>query len=191
MNESAPLQPLDAPRIPWRQPPPSGATSVGRGRPAASSASACLALLHFAAPGPGLFAAALDQLLEPLEIPAHLRPHNPKQIAGNIFEARLALDVHLDVDTRLRVADWLEGDGAVVLDLAVDRPPGDLLVRPLLGDLGRPLSGLAPNLGDPPHMAIIELLDGLDPVHELRKLLELRPLVVGLLDRNLDLDRII
>src|SRR5829696_6634088 len=112
-----------------------------RGRPGASSASACLALLHFAAPGPSLFAAALDQLLEPLEIPAHLRPHNPKQIAGNTFEARLTLDVHLDVDTRLRVTDRLEGDGAVVLDLAVDRPPGDLLVRPLLGDLGRPLSG--------------------------------------------------
>jgi hypothetical protein len=39
-------------------------------------------------------------------------------------------------------------------------------------------------------MSVVELLDGLDPLHELRELLELRPLVVGLLDGSLNLDRI-
>src|SRR5215204_3070741 len=172
-------------------PPPSpGRPPLGR-PPPASSASRGLAVLDFAAPGPRLFAAAFDQLLEPLQVPAHLRPHNPKQIAGNTLEARFALDVHLDVDPCLRVTDRLEGNRAIVLDLAFDRPPGDPLVWALLGDLGRPLTRLTANFGDPPDMAVIELLHGLDPVHELRKLLELRPLVVGLLHRNLDLDRII
>jgi hypothetical protein len=163
------------------------------GRPprAASSASLRLAVLHFAAPGPRLLAAALDQLLEPLEISAHLRLHNPEEIAGDILDARLTLDVHLDVDACLLVTDWLERDGAVVLDLTVDRPPSDLLVWSLLRDLGRPLTGLAPNLGHPLHMTVVELLDRLDPFHELRKLFELSPLVVGLLNRNLDVDRII
>jgi hypothetical protein len=67
----------------------------------------------------------------------------------------------------------------------------DLLVGPLLGDLRRPLTALAADLGDPLNVRVVELLDGLDPVHELRKLLELRPLVVRLLHWNLNLDRVL
>jgi hypothetical protein len=33
-------------------------------------------------------------------------------------------------------------------------------------------------LGDPAHVTVVDLLDGDDAVHELRELLELRPLVV-------------
>jgi hypothetical protein len=38
---------------------------------------------------------------------------------------------------------------------------------------------------------VAELLDLLDPGHELRELLELRPLVVDALERGLDLDRLL
>jgi hypothetical protein len=154
----------------------------------ARSAPVRLAVLNLAPPGAGLLAAALDQLLEPLEIAAHLSLDDPEEVARDILGAGLALDVHLDVDPRLIVAELLEGDDAVVLDLAADRLPRDHLVRPLLRNLGRPLTGLAPNVGDPLHVPVVELLDGLDPFHELRELLELRPLVVRLLNRNPDVD---
>jgi hypothetical protein len=150
-----------------------------------------LALANFFPVGAGLLAAALDQLLEALEVAAHLRLHDAQEVTGEVLGGGLALDVHLDVDPRLIVAERLERDDSVVLDLAVDRLPGDLLVRLLVGDLGRPLALLAPDLGDPLHVPVVELLNGLDSVHELRELLELRPLVVRLLDRDADLDRIV
>ena len=120
----------------------------------------------------------------------HLTLDDAEKIARDVLGSRLALDVHLDVDARLTIADLLERDDAVVLDLAIDRLPGDLLVRLLLGDLRRPLTALAADLRDPLDVCVVELLDGLDSLHELRELLELRPLVVSLLYGNLNLDRI-
>jgi hypothetical protein len=122
---------------------------------------------------------------EPLEIAAHLSLDDPRRSPRH-SRCRTRPDVHLDVDPRLIVRR--SSDDAVVLDLAADRLPGDLLVRPLLRNLGRPLTDLAPNLGDPLHVPVVELLDGLDPFHELREVLELRPLVVRLLNRNPDVD---
>jgi hypothetical protein len=49
----------------------------------------------------------------------------------------------------------LERDDAVVFDLALDRPSGDLLVRPLLGDLGRPLTAFAADVGNPVDMSVV------------------------------------
>src|SRR5207247_8099812 len=89
------------------------------------------------------------------------------------------------------IADLLERDDAVVLVLALDRLPGDPLVRLLLGDLGRPLTPLAADLRDPLDVRVVELLNGLNSLHELRELLELRPLVVRLLYGNLNLNRIV
>jgi hypothetical protein len=39
-------------------------------------------------------------------------------------------------------------------------------------------------------VCVVELLDGLNALHELRELLELRPLVVGLPYGNLNLNRV-
>ena len=89
----------------------------------------------------------------------HLTLDDAEEIACDVLHGRLALDVHLEVDARLTIADLLERDDAVVLDLAVDRLPGDPLVRPLLGDLRRPLTALAADLCDPLDMRVVELLD--------------------------------
>src|SRR5215216_7017350 len=150
-----------------------------------------LAVLHLSAVGARRLVSVLDQLLEALEVAAHLTLDDAEEIPGNVLRGRLALDVHLNVDARLVPSDLLEADDAVVFDLAVDRLPGDLLVRLLLSDLRRPLTSLASNLRDPVDMRVVELLHGLDALHELRKVLELRPLVVGLLDGNLNLDRVL
>lgn len=48
------------------------AASMGEAGARARSSSLCLAVLHLSAPGAGLLTAALDQLLEPLEVATHL-----------------------------------------------------------------------------------------------------------------------
>src|SRR5215218_7224421 len=138
-----------------------------------------LAVPHLSAVGARRLVSVLDQLLEALEVAAHLTLDDAGEIPGNVLRGRLALDVHLKVDARLVPSDLLEADDAVVFDLAVDRLPGDPLVRLLLGDLRRPRTTLATNLRDPVDVRVVELLHGLDALHELRKVLELRPLVVG------------
>src|SRR5215204_1458641 len=150
-----------------------------------------LAVPHLSAVGARRLVAVLDQLLEALEVAAHLTLDDAEHIPGNVLRGRLALDVHLNVDARLVPSDLLGADDAVVFDLAVDRLPGDLLVRLLLSDLRRPLTSLASNLRDPVDVRVVELLHGLDALHELRKVLKLRPLVIGLLKGNLNLDRIL
>jgi hypothetical protein len=75
-------------------------------------------------------------------------------------------------------------------NVRVDCLPGDLLVRPLLGDLCGPLAALPADLRDPPDVRVVKLLDGLDSLHKFWKLLELRPVVVGLLYGDLNLNRI-
>ena len=76
-----------------------------------------------------------------------------------------------------RLVDLLEDHAAGVV-VAVERTPGDDLVRALLGDLGVPLMALAADLGDPVEMRVVGLRDRLDALHEAWELLELRPLVV-------------
>jgi hypothetical protein len=55
--------------------------------------------------------------------------------------------------------------------------PRDPLIGLLLGDLGVPLAPAAADQGDPVEPVLRHLLDRLDPVHEGREVLELRPLV--------------
>ena len=50
----------------------------------------------------------------------HLTLDDAEEIACDVLHGRLALDVHLKVDARQPIADLLERDNAVVLDLAVD-----------------------------------------------------------------------
>src|ERR687885_771022 len=60
------------------------------------------------------------------------------------------------------------------------RLPGDPVVLPPVGDLALPLAPAEPDLLLPLEMLIVLLLDAQHSVHELRELLELRPLLIGL-----------
>ena len=81
----------------------------------------------------------------------------------------------------------MERDHAGILGTR-GRAPGDALVGVLLADLGVPLLLLAADLGDPVEVGVIDLGDRLDALHELREVLELRPLVVCSADGHLDVD---
>ena len=69
--------------------------------------------------------------------------------------------------------------------------PLDPLVGPLRLDLGLELLRLAPDLRRELDRALVVLRDARDPVHELRPVLELGPLVVGGLDRHGHVDRLL
>jgi hypothetical protein len=64
--------------------------------------------------------------------------------------------------------------------------PCDLAVGHLLDDPGFPLATHAGDLGDPFQPIVAELSDALDPIHELREILELGPLVIGRTYRHID-----
>src|SRR5204863_2971577 len=66
------------------------------------------------------------------------------------------------------------------------RLPGDPVVLALVGDLAFPLALAEPDLLVPLHVLAVLLLDRQHAVHELRELLEVRPLVVGLGHRHGD-----
>ena len=68
------------------------------------------------------------------------------------------------------------------------RPPGDAVVRNLLGDLGVPGLLLAADLRPPVEPLVVELAHLEYALHEAREVLELRPLVVRGPDRHFDVD---
>src|SRR5436309_1952641 len=71
----------------------------------------------------------------------------------------------------------------------------DLPLNPIVGslrlDVGAELPGDAPDLHRERHSALVLLSRALDPMHELRPLLELRPLVVDRLEWKRDLDALL
>jgi hypothetical protein len=81
----------------------------------------------------------------------------------------------------------MEGHDARV-GRAAPAPPRDAVVTDLLGDLGFPRLLLAAHVGAPQEPLVAELLHLQDAFHELREILELRPLVVGGADRDGDVD---
>src|SRR4026209_596970 len=82
----------------------------------------------------------------------------------------------------------MEGYDAV-RPLLVERFPCHAMVRMLLGDLSIPLPLVAPHFPCPEQPSVVPLLNSLDAIHELRKRLELGPLVVRRRDGYADLDR--
>src|SRR5919107_1120487 len=153
------------------------------GRPRRAAPRRLLVLL--AAPGARLAAAALvEDLLEALEVALDLAVVEAERAADLLLQA-LRLPAHLDRDLGLagvgRPERHLAGVG-----LAVDRAPGDPLVRDLVGDLGVPLVRAAAEVGDPVQVPVVELLDPLHALHEARELLELSPLVVDRVDIVID-----
>ena len=112
------------------------------------------------------------------------------ELVAGLLDDALGLEVHLQHDPRAFVVEAVERDDAGVRR-AVGRPPGDALVGVLLGDLGVPLAATAADLGHPVQLGVVDLPDLLDALHELRELLELRPLVVRGAYRDIDVDRLL
>src|SRR2546425_4268521 len=148
-----------------------------------------LAVLDLAAPGARLASAALDELLEALEVGLDARAHDTQRI-GDVLHDALRLVVHLQHHLRALIVEPMEGDDAGVPGAAAARPR-DALVGPLLDDLGVPLLFLAPDHGAPVQALVVELPNLLDALHEAREVLELRPLVVHRAERRVDFDRLL
>ncbi|CAM5463978.1 Potassium-transporting ATPase ATP-binding subunit [Streptomyces narbonensis] len=88
----------------------------------------------------------------------------------------------------VRIAAETGIDDALLLDVTPDRAPGDALVGQLVDDLGVELATDAGDLGLPVTVPVVDLCDVLDALHEARERLELRPLVVRVPQRNVDVD---
>jgi hypothetical protein len=142
-----------------------------------------------AAPGAALLAARLDELLEALEVLAHLAAGEADGVGGLLREA-LGLGVHHDHDLGLVVGQLVEVDDPRVLR-AVRRGPRDPRVGDLLRDDRVELLRVARGGDLPVEVGVVDLRDLVDRLHEGGELLELGPLVVRGRDRHLDLDRLL
>src|SRR5262245_23118131 len=145
-----------------------------------------VARADFAAPGAGLHSAALDHVLEALEV-ALDAPAVHAERAADLLENAVGLVLHLHGHAGLVVGEAVEGDDPGVA-VALNGLPRHALVGALLGDPGRPGVLLAAGVGHPVQQRVVDLLDDLHAVHEPRELLELRPLVVRRAHGNLNVD---
>src|SRR5215213_6717099 len=143
--------------------------------------------MDLAAPGSGFRASPFDEGLELLQI----------GLDASTDKAELLSDV-LDDPLRVVVDDRrhpglvrpqrLEADDAGVL-AAARATPGDMLIGDLIGDRGVPLLLFAGDRCLPVESRVVKLTHLLDAIHELLKLLELRPLVVSRTHWDVDVDR--
>src|SRR5690242_3169043 len=110
---------------------------------------------HGAAPGTGLAAERLDELLETLEIALDAQADRADRVADVLHEA-LRVVVDLQHDARPGVAQTMERDDAGVLG-AGDAVPGDAHVGHLLIDLRFPRLVDAADLGAPQEPRVAQL----------------------------------
>jgi hypothetical protein len=101
------------------------------------------------------------------------------------IEVRLAVR-DSQADPGVALVQLLEGDHALLLHVPGHGAPCDALVRELIDDFRVELPARARDTRDPVVVAVVELGDLLHSLHEIREFLELRPLVVGGVDRDLD-----
>src|SRR4051794_30349720 len=141
--------------------------------------------LRRSAPGAGLGAPGLDELLEALEVALGLLVDEAELVA-DLLDDPLGLHVELQEHPGAG-ALGLERDGAGVRR-AIEAPPGDALVGRLVDDLGVPFTTSTGDLGHPVQPLVVELGDALDALHEVGEVFELRPLVVNGGDRTIDDD---
>src|SRR5215218_5674193 len=104
-------------------------------------------LVHRAAPGTGLDAPALDELLEPVEVGLGPFLNHVQEVADLLHQA-LGLVLQTQAHQGSFRARWLEVDRAGVRDTA-GRRPRDLLVGNLLEDGGVPFTLDPRDLRDP------------------------------------------
>src|SRR5215218_10199597 len=148
-----------------------------------------LAVLDHAAPGAGLHLLHLDERLVAVHVGAH-GALDVAHAAGGLLDQRARLHVEGDLDPREPRGELVEAGHAGVRDALRDLPL-DPVVGPLRDDLGLELLRLAPDLRGEPDRLVLVLGDVRDPVHELRPLLELGELVVGGLQLDGHVDRLL
>src|SRR5438874_11443399 len=147
------------------------------------------AMDDLAAPGTGLGAPPFDELLEALEValnPAGYYAEDAARLLLNVFW----LIVHVDLELCVALVDGFENYRARIHGAAFAFPGKDF-VRDLASDPRIPFFSSATNLGDPVQPLVAQLLYFSDSLHELRKILELRPLVVNGLEGCFDLDPLV
>ena len=105
----------------------------------------------------------------------------------DVLDGALRIVVDLEHHACAVVVDPVKGHRARVPCAAAARPR-DALVGALLDDLGLPFLFLAADDRAPVQALVVELMNFLHALHEARKLLELRPLVVDRPKRCIDLD---
>src|ERR671915_97692 len=141
-----------------------------------------LAVLDHAAPRAGLELLHLDERLEAMQVGTH-RALDVPHPAGGLLEQPAGVHVDVQLDPRQTRGELMERHDARVRD-ALGHLPLDPLVRALRLDVGLEFLLLAPDLGRERDGAVVLLRDPRDPVHKLRPVLELGPLVVRRLDRH-------
>jgi hypothetical protein len=134
------------------------------------------ALADGSTPGTSRGAFGFNERLEPLEIA--LGPVlNDVELVSYILHQTFRIVLQREIYPGLLAANVFERDGASIRG-PFSGCPRDLLVRHLFQDLRLPLTTYTGDFGNPVQTLITELLDALDTLHELRKILKLRPLVV-------------
>jgi hypothetical protein len=121
-----------------------------------------------------------------LEIALDTGLHDAERV-GDVLDGALRIVVDLEHHACATVVDPVKGHRAGVPRAATARPR-DALVGPLLDDLGVPFLFLAADDRAPVQALVVELMNFLHALHEARKFLELRPLVVNRPKRCVDLD---
>src|SRR5262249_48161670 len=141
-----------------------------------------------AAPRAGLASTLLDEFLETMQIAAHAAGRRTDRVP-DVFDDALRLVLHLEHDAGTAGIELVERH-----DPGVPRAPGAGPCAAGIGDLlGAPRPPrllLARDLRPPDEMTIIELADFAHALHEVRELLELRPLVVRGRHGHVHVDRL-
>src|SRR5436190_3769742 len=156
------------------------------GRPVRGGQWSARRLVDRPAPGARLRAAGLDEVLESLHV-ALDPPLNDAERGTRLLDRALRLDLQLERDAAAALVEPMERHHACVAG-ALDRGPGDALVRLLLGDPSLPRLVVAADVRDPLQGGVVELTDGLHALHERREALELGPLVIRGADGYRDVD---
>ena len=104
--------------------------------------------------------------------------------ADAFFDDALRLIFHPYGDASHAVAQGVKRNDAGVFDSSAS-PPGDAPVGNLFGNLGFKFLSFTSDIDAPLKMLVIHLADLFDAVHKARKLLELSPLVVGDIYRDI------
>ena len=149
-----------------------------------------LAVLDRPAPTPLLgFLFHLGICLEAMQIASH-RPLGEAHAATRFLEQAVGLDVDRYLDSGQTRREFVKCDDAAVLQALVD-VPHDPLVGSLLDDFGLEVLGDSPDLCGESDRTVVDLLSAVDAMHERGPFLEFGPEVVGLRDRNGDVDRLL
>src|SRR5437870_2286945 len=142
--------------------------------------------LDFASPGAGRDAAGFNEFTEALEITLDPAGDDTERRSG-VFHRAFRFIVETQHDARPAAIEGTEHHGAVI-PRATGAAPRDPFVRQLLDDLGGPFLFLRADLRTPAEVRVVELIDLFHALHELRKGLELSPLVVCGGDGHLNVD---